>query len=149
MKSLHEALQTLARGARLDSLDANADGFVELVFGDQMLSLYIKLADDSQIELSARIDAFDQDLSPELAMALLDENGRRLRGRLAVDGTGAIVLCQRLDVAELDEKALIAAAEAFLREVLLLEAKGAADLRARAEQYRTKVDMPDEAMLRL
>lgn len=149
MNSLHEALQVLARSARLDSLDANADGFVELVFGDQMLSLYIKLADDSQIELSARIDAFGRGLSPELALALLDENARRPRGRLAVDGTGAIVLGQRIDVSEVDEKGLAAAADAFLRDVLRMEATGAADLRKRAEKYRAPTKMPQEAMIRL
>ena len=149
MKSLHEALQALARGARLESLEANADGFAEVVFGDRMLSLYIKLADDSQIELSVRIDALGRDLTPHLAVALLDENARRLRGRLAVDGTGAIVLGQRLDVSELDEKALLAAADAFLRDVLQMEAHGAAALRERAERYRAPVAMPQEAMIRL
>jgi hypothetical protein len=149
MKSLHEALQALARGARLDALDTNADGFVELVFGDQMLSLYIKVADASQIELSTRIDAFGQGLTPELALALLDDNARRLRGRLAVDGTGAIVFGQRLDVADLDEKALLAAADAFLHDALRLEATGAAALKQSAEKYRTKAEMPQDAMIRL
>lgn len=149
MNSLHEALQALARGARLDSLDTNADGFAELVFGDQMLSLFVKVAEDSQLEFSARIDAFGRDIPSELAIALLDENARRLRGRLAVDGSGAVVLGQRIDVSEVDEQGLIAAAEAFLREVMLLEAGGAAELRKRAERYTPQSAMPDAGAIRV
>ena len=149
MQSIHEALQTLARGAKLGSLETNAAGFIEVVFGDQLLSLYIKVAEESQIELSVRIDAFGLHPSTDLAQVLLEENGRRTIGRFAVDGTGAVVLGQRIEVAHVDAESLLAISEAFLHEVLLLEAKGAADLLRRAEQYTPPVEVPQEAMIRL
>lgn len=149
MQSLHDALQVIARATGLASLEFGANGFAELVIGDGVLSIYLGRAGDSQIELSARIAAFDRAPGPELALLLLEENGRRSFGRFGVEDDRTVVLGHRIDAGAATPDALVAALNAFVREVVRLERGGAAALIARAERHRAAAPLPEEAVLRL
>jgi hypothetical protein len=149
MQSLHDALQVIARAAGLASLDFGANGFAELVIGDGVLSIYIGRAEESQIELSARIRAFDGPVTPALALLLLAENGRRTFGRFGVEGDRTVVLGHRIEVGLATPESLLADLNAFLREVVRLERGEAAALKARAERHTGGAFVPEDMLLRL
>lgn len=149
MKSVHEALQVIARAAGLPSLDLNADGFAEIVLGGNLLSLYFYHADESQIEISARIVGLEGAMDDALAVQLLTENGQRDLGRFSVLEDGGVVLGHRIELGFETPASLIDTLNRFTREALTLERDGATALRARAEQHRAPADLPTEAFLRL
>lgn len=149
MKSVHESLQVIARAAGLPSLDLNADGFAEIVLGGDLLSLYLYQVDESQLEISARIVAFDGTMEDALAVQLLTENGQRDLGRFSVLEDGGVVLGHRIELGFETAASLIDTLNRFTREALMLERDGATALRARAEQHRAPAILPGEAFLRL
>ena len=149
MNSVHESLQVIARAAGLPALELTAEGFAEIVLGDDLLSIYLHQAEESQLELSARITAFAGKMNDELAVQLLHENGQREFGRFSVLADGTVVLGHRVELGFETPASLIDTMNRFAREALLLERDGAMALQARAEQHRVLPELPADAFLRL
>lgn len=148
MNSMHDALQAIARSAGLPSLDLNSEGFAEIILGHDLLSIYLHRAEESQLELSARIKAF-KGTTDSLARQLLVENGSRELGRFSLLDDGTVVLGHRVELGFETAESLIAVLNRFAREALLLERDGAAALTARAEQHRAPALEFHESFLRL
>lgn len=116
----HEALQALAAATGLPKLDMNAQGVAELVVGGGALSIWLTDVEEGQLEISIRLE----ELRGTDAMLdwLLNENGRRQFGRLALEpGSETVVFGHRVDLATQTPASLAAAVDRVFREVAALE----------------------------
>lgn len=114
MRTMHAALAAVADRLGLAQIQPNADGFAEIVVAD-VLPIFLRQADEYELELSARLTELDGHLSPALITELMRWNARfhGLRFALEADRPG-IVLGRRLDIRTLGEARIAEAVEAFL-----------------------------------
>jgi hypothetical protein len=144
--TLHEALQALADATGLTKLDTNAHGVAELVIGGGALSIYLVAVEEGQLEISIRLE----ELQGTDAMLdwLLDENGRRGFGRLALEpGAETVVFTHRVDLATATRASLSAAVDRVFREVATLELSARSV--TRDIRHSAAGDLPAEGLLRL
>lgn len=127
MRTMHGALSAVARRFGLAQVLPDAEGFAELVV-EEALSVYLRVVDEFEIEVSARIPEFETAVTADLAEALLRWNGRSTGLRFALEpGRNGVVLGRRVDVRSGDEDAVPQAVADFIAAVADWRKSGATD----------------------
>ncbi len=128
MRTMHGALSSVARSFGMAAVAPDAAGFAELVV-EETLSVFLRTADEFEIELSARIPEFDGAVTVEVAEELLRWNGRFTGMRFALEpDRNGVVLGRRIDIRVGDEGAVAQAVSAFILAVADWRHSGAAEL---------------------
>lgn len=135
MRTMHAALAALAERLDTKPILTDAAGVAELVIGE-VQPVYLRLADEFELELSARLPEFDGRLTPEVMAELLLWNSRFHGLRFAVEADrSGVVLGRRLDIRTLEPDRIADAAESFIRMVADWRRHGAAALLDRVMRY--------------
>lgn len=114
MRTMHAALAAVADRLGMAQILPDASGFAELVVAD-VLPVYLRLADEYELELSARIAEFDGRLKPDLMTELMRWNARFTGLRFAIEpDRGGVVLGRRLDIRCLSNSRIAETVEAFI-----------------------------------
>ena len=114
MRTMHAALAAVADRLGMPQILPDAAGFAELVVAD-VLPVYLRVVDEWELELSARLAEFDGRLTLELREELMRWNGRFTGLRFAVEpDRSGVVLGRRLDIRTLSNDRIAETAEAFI-----------------------------------
>lgn len=135
MRTMHVALSLAAARLGMSSIKTDAAGFAELEVGEAF-SVYLRLADEFEVELSARIPEFGEAPSVELFEALLAWNGRFDGLRFAIEpDRGGVVIGRRVDIRLGEADALGRAVQNFILTVADWRKTGAAEVLAGVKQH--------------
>lgn len=135
MRTIHVALSQVAKRFGLAQIVPDAAGFAELEV-DGALSVYLRVQDDHEVELSARVPEFGDAVTPELIEALMVWNGRARGLRFAVEpDRGGVVLGRRIDIRAGAADALALAVEAFVIAVADWRRSGAEEMMSRVKRH--------------
>lgn len=138
MQNVNHAVANLRALTGLDDLEFNANGHLELVFGEAV-SVDVVRIDDRHIELSTAVKALGHALDADKLAALLAANADPASGaaRFALDPRDrAILLCERIDVVPIDDRALEARLLAFVGRARAWNGEAAARLLAELDAAR-------------
>lgn len=149
IRSMHDAVQIIGQAVRVADLAPDAGGAFELVFFDQ-LPVYFQVVGDSEMEVQLRLGESGQQVSGDLAEALLAANLTLRHGRLAMEpGRERLVYCGRINTAHHDSKTLVAAVTAIIREGAALRLEGFAALLRDAEGRHSTENMFSDSLIRV
>ena len=149
LRSMHDAVQTIGRAVGIADLAPNAAGAFELVFFDQ-LPVYFQEVGDSELEVQLRLGDDAPRPGEDLAKAMLQANLDLRRGRLAMEpGSGRLVYCGRVNIAQHDAGSLMQAVSAIIREGAEWRMGGLAALAARVAARQSTESVLFETLIRV
>lgn len=135
MRTMHVALSLAAERLGMQAIVPDATGFAELEV-EEAFSVFLRVVDEYEAELSARLPEFGTGLGREVTEALLVWNGRFRGLRFALEPVGGgVVLGRRVDIRLGAPDALGEAVEGFVLAVADWRKSGAAELLARVKQH--------------
>jgi hypothetical protein len=135
MRTMHATLAAVADRLGMPRILPDPAGFAELVVAE-VLPIYLRVADEYELELSAHLVEFDGRLTPDLLMELLRWNGRFNGLRFAVEPDRAgVILGRRLDIRILSDARICDAVESFLCATADWRKTGANELLERVKRY--------------
>lgn len=135
MRTMHAALAAVADRLGMGQILPDASGFAELVVAD-VLPVYLRIADEFELELSARLSEFDGRLTPDVLEELMRWNARFTGLRFAIEpDRSGVVLSRRLDIRTLGNDRLGEAVEAFILAAADWRRHGAETLLERVMRY--------------
>ena len=142
MRTMHAALAAVADRLGMGQILPDAAGFAELVVAE-VLPVYLRIADEYELELSARLTEFDGRLTPALMEELMRWNARFLGLRFAIEpDRSCVVLGRRLDIRTLGNDRIADAVEAFIMAAADWRRHGAETLLERVMRYGQGVSDP-------
>lgn len=147
MRTMHDALGLVARRLGLPEIRLNAAGFAEIILGDA-LPVFLRVAEDTGLEVSARIPEFGDRPGPDVLRALLRWNGQSNGARYAMEpGTFSVVLGQRIDITQGDDAQVQRSVCAFIALAATCRQSEAAGLLAGIERHpEGAADVPEGAI---
>lgn len=142
MRTMHAALAAVAERLGMVQILPDASGFAELVVAD-ILPVYLRIADEYELELSARIAEFDGRLTPDLLEELMRCNAKFTGLRFAIEpDRSGVVLGRRLDIRSLSAVRVAEAVEAFILTAADWRRNGAEAMLERVMRYGQRESAP-------
>lgn len=149
MRTIHAALAIVAQRFGVTDLRPDAAGFAEIILADA-LSLYLRVVDEYELELSMRIPGFDDHPKPEVLAELLRWNATSDGARIALEpGRKGAVLGKRLDVRQGTDESFGLAVATFVLTALDWHQGGADSLRDRVKRHSDPSLPPELGAIRL
>lgn len=149
MRTIHAALALVAGRFGVGDLRPDASGFAEIILADT-LSLYLRVVDEFELELSLRLPGFDDHPKPEVLAELLRWNAISDGARLALEpGRKAVVLGQRLDIRQGTDDAFASRVTGFVLTALDWHQGGAESLQDRVRRPGEPEPLPEIGAIRL
>jgi hypothetical protein len=149
MRTIHAALALLAERFGVSDLRPDAKGFAEIILADT-LSLYLRIVDEHEIELSLRLPGFDDHPKPEVLAELLRWNATSDGARIALEpGRKTVVIGQRVDVRQGTDENLAGKVAGFVLTTLDWHQGGTASLLERVKRHSEPTSLPEFGAIRL
>lgn len=148
LQNMRDAVQIIGRATGLADLAPNASGAFELIFLGK-LPVYFQVVGDNEIEIQIRLQD-RQPLTSAMMTAMLAANLDLRHGRLAVEpGGDRVVYCGRLNIASHDQKTLMPAVTAIIREGGALRIEGFAALGQKVAAANSTAGVLSETLIRV
>lgn len=149
MRTIHAAFALVAQRFGVGDLRPDAAGFAEIILADT-LSLYLRVVDEYEMELSMRIPGFDDHPKPEVLAELLRWNATSDGARIALEpGRRGAVLGRRLDVRQGTDEAFGQAVAGFVLAALDWHQGGVEGLLDRVRRHSDPAPPPEIGAIRL
>lgn len=128
MRTMHAALAGVARRFGMERILPDAAGFAEIVVADA-LPVFLRVVDEFELEVSARLPEFDGRLTGDVLAELLRWNGRFDGLRFAVEPErGGVVIGRRVDIRDFSDARLCDLVAEFVLVVADWRRSGAVQL---------------------